>query len=172
MAHRLSSTASQGEKPHPRQRSEHGCEQQRDSGLLNGVVGCRTIERSSELPDDGRVEHRQHEADGEAPAEVVCGSCRFHRLSGGEGARVGHDGSFLSWHEVRVGVHGVRTVLSWTRVCHGKQCAVFAVWVIQGLFGGCGRRVQKQNFCWRAIATVVEVGALTICTRLAPGRIV
>lgn len=33
-------------------------------------------------------------------------------------------------------------------------------------------RVQKQKVCWLATSTGVEVWALTICTRLAPGRIV
>jgi len=81
-----STAASQGEMPPARQRSQQGCKQQVDSRLLKGVVSCCTIQRSSKIPDNGRIEPRHHQTDGDAAVEVVCGCCRFHRLSRGEGA--------------------------------------------------------------------------------------
>jgi hypothetical protein len=70
MACGLSSAASQSENPQPRERSEQDYEQQGGSGLMKDVMGYCTIERSSGLPDDGRVEHRQHQTGGEAANPV------------------------------------------------------------------------------------------------------
>ena len=110
-------------------------------------MGGRAIKRSSEVRDDDRVEQGQHKADRKAALEAVYGSCRFQRLSGGEGAGMGIAIPFFRGTKCRLAF--VKCARNWLRRSRidSELCVGFGDLSYSGILTGSRCRPQKQKLC-------------------------